>query len=116
MREVRLALLEADVNYKVAKDFTNKVTERAVGSAVMESLTPAQMVVKIVNEELTELMGGQQAKLASAPKPPSIVMLCGLQGSGKTTHAGKLARLLKARATGRFSPRVTCTVPPQLNS
>lgn len=97
MREVRLALLEADVNYKVAKDFTNKVTERAVGSAVMESLTPAQMVVKIVNEELTELMGGQQAKLASAPKPPSIVMLCGLQGSGKTTHAGKLARLLKSQ-------------------
>lgn len=96
MREVRLALLEADVNYKVAKDFTNKVTERAVGSAVMESLTPAQMVVKIVNEELTELMGGQQAKLASAPKPPSVVMLCGLQGSGKTTHAGKLAKLLKS--------------------
>ena len=96
MREVRLALLEADVNYKVAKDFTSKVTERAVGSAVMESLTPAQMVVKIVNEELTELMGGQQAKLASAPKPPSVVMLCGLQGSGKTTHAGKLAKLLKS--------------------
>lgn len=97
MREVRLALLEADVNYKVAKDFTAKVTERAVGSAVMESLTPAQMVIKIVNEELTELMGGQQAKLASAPKPPSIVMLCGLQGSGKTTHAGKLAKLLKSQ-------------------
>ena len=97
MREVRLALLEADVNYKVAKDFTNKVTERAVGSAVMESLTPAQMVVKIVNEALPALMGGQQAKLASAPKPPSIVMLCGLQGSGKTTHAGKLARLLKSQ-------------------
>lgn len=97
MREVRLALLEADVNYKVAKDFTAKVTERAVGSAVMESLTPAQMVIKIVNEELTELMGGQQAKLASAPKPPSVIMLCGLQGSGKTTHAGKLAKLLKSQ-------------------
>ena len=95
MREVRLALLEADVNYKVAKDFTAKVTERAVGSDVMESLTPAQMVVKIVDEELTELMGGQQAKFNIAPKPPTVIMLCGLQGSGKTTHAGKLALMLK---------------------
>ena len=93
MREVRLALLEADVNYKVAKDFTAKVTERAVGSDVMESLTPAQMVIKIVNEELTELMGGQQTKLQMASKPPTVIMLCGLQGSGKTTHAGKLAML-----------------------
>ena len=97
MREVRLALLEADVNYKVAKDFTAKVTERAVGSDVMESLTPAQMVVKIVNEELTELMGGQQTKLQMAPKPPTVIMLCGLQGSGKTTHAGKLAMMLKGQ-------------------
>jgi signal recognition particle subunit SRP54 len=95
MREVRLALLEADVNYKVAKEFTAKVTERAVGSAVMESLTPAQMVVKIVNEELTELMGGTQARLTTPPKPPLVAMLCGLQGSGKTTHAGKLALMLK---------------------
>ncbi len=95
MREVRLALLEADVNYKVAKDFTNKITQRAIGSDVMESLTPAQMVVKIVNEELTELMGGQQAKFNTAPKPPTVIMLCGLQGSGKTTHAGKLSMMLK---------------------
>ncbi len=95
MREVRLALLEADVNYKVAKDFTNKVSERAVGAEVMESLTPAQMVIKIVNEELTSLMGGTDAKFASAPTPPTVVLLCGLQGSGKTTHAGKLALMLK---------------------
>ena len=97
MREVRLALLEADVNYKVAKDFTAKVTERAIGSQVMESLTPAQMVVKIVNEELIELMGGTQARLASAPHPPTVVMMCGLQGSGKTTHCAKIALMLKGR-------------------
>ncbi|MCI5728480.1 MAG: signal recognition particle protein [Clostridia bacterium] len=95
MREVRLALLEADVNYKVAKDFTKTVTERAVGSDVMESLTPAQMVIKIVNEELTALMGGQQARLQSPSRPPAVVMLCGLQGAGKTTHAAKLAAWLK---------------------
>ncbi len=95
MREVRLALLEADVNYKVAKDFTNSVTERAIGSKVMESLTPAQMVIKIVNEELTALMGGTQARLASASHPPTVVMMCGLQGSGKTTHSAKIALRLK---------------------
>ena len=95
MREVRLALLEADVNYKVAKDFTNKVTERAVGSDVMESLTPAQMVIKIVNEELTELMGAENARLNFASKPPTVIMMCGLQGAGKTTHSGKLACYLK---------------------
>lgn len=97
MREVRLALLEADVNYKVTKDFTNKVTERAVGSEVMDSLTPAQMVIKIVNEELTNLMGGSEARIASPSKPPAIIMLCGLQGAGKTTHAGKLAKMLKSQ-------------------
>ncbi len=97
MREVRLALLEADVNYKVAKDFTNKVTERAIGAEVMESLTPGQMVVKIVNEELTALMGGSQARLATPSKPPAIIMLCGLQGAGKTTHAAKLAKMLKGQ-------------------
>ncbi len=97
MREVRLALLEADVNYKVAKEFTAKVTERAVGSDVMESLTPAQMVIKIVNEELTALMGGSQSRLASAPKPPTVLMMCGLQGAGKTTHAVKLAHMLKSQ-------------------
>lgn len=95
MREVRLALLEADVNFKVAKSFTNKVTERAIGQDVMESLTPAQMVVKIVNEELTALMGGENARIEFASKPPTVIMLCGLQGSGKTTHAAKLALMLK---------------------
>ncbi len=96
MREVRLALLEADVNYKVAKDFTAKVTDRAIGAQVMESLTPAQMVIKIVNEELTELMGGTQTRLAYASHPPTVIMMCGLQGSGKTTHCAKIARKLKA--------------------
>ena len=108
MREVRLALLEADVNYKVAKDFTAAVTERAVGSQVMESLTPAQMVVKIVNEELTALMGGQAARLASANRPPCAVMMCGLQGSGKTTHSAKLAKMLKSQ--GHRPLLVACDV------
>ena len=97
MREVRLALLEADVNFKVAKDFTNRVTERAVGEDVMESLTPAQMVIKIVNEELTSLMGAENARLEYSSKPPTIIMLCGLQGAGKTTHAAKLGKWLKAQ-------------------
>ncbi len=97
MREVRLALLEADVNYKVAKDFTNKLTERAIGSEVMQSLTPAQMVVKLVNEELTNLMGKDSEYLKFPSKPPLIIMLCGLQGSGKTTHAAKLGKLLKSQ-------------------
>ncbi|MBQ6019126.1 MAG: signal recognition particle protein [Clostridia bacterium] len=95
MRTVRLALLEADVSYKVAKDFTNSVTEKAIGAKVMESLTPAQMVIKIVNEELTALMGGTQSRLAYAAHPPTIVMMCGLQGAGKTTHCAKLALKLK---------------------
>lgn len=91
MREVRLALLEADVNYKVVKDFVAKVTERAVGSGVMESLTPGQQVIKIVNEELCALMGGQESRINIPSKPPCIIMMCGLQGAGKTTHAAKLA-------------------------
>ncbi len=95
MREVRLALLEADVNYKVAKEFTNTVTERAVGNEVLESLTPAQMVIKIVNEELTALMGSETARIEFASQPPTVIMMCGLQGSGKTTHSGKLALMLK---------------------
>ncbi|MBQ7218717.1 MAG: signal recognition particle protein [Ruminococcus sp.] len=95
MREVRLALLEADVNFKVAKDFTNRVTERAVGADVMESLTPAQMVVKIVNEELTSLMGAESARIEFNSKPPTVIMLCGLQGAGKTTHAAKLGKWFK---------------------
>ena len=95
MREVRLALLEADVSYKVAKDFTKTVTERAIGAQVMESLTPGQMVIKIVNEELTALMGGTKSRLAVANHPPTEVMMCGLQGSGKTTHSAKIAMMLK---------------------
>lgn len=97
MREVRMALLEADVNYKVAKDFTKKVTERAVGEKVMESLTPGQMVIKIVNEELTGLMGGTKSRLAIANHPPTVVMMCGLQGSGKTTHTAKISMMLKSQ-------------------
>jgi signal recognition particle subunit SRP54 len=95
MREIRLALLEADVNFKVAKEFINKIIERAVGADVMESLTPAQMVIKIVNEELTALMGGNYSKLNMPSKPPCIIMMCGLQGAGKTTHCAKLAKMLK---------------------
>lgn len=95
MREVRVALLEADVNFKVVKDFIGKVRARAVGQEIMESLTPGQHVIKIVNEELTELMGGVQSKINVSSKPPTIIMLVGLQGSGKTTTAGKLANLLK---------------------
>ena len=108
MREVRLALLEADVSYKVAKDFTNKVTERAIGSNVMESLTPGQTVIKIVDEELTNLMGGTQTKLAKANNGPTIVMLCGLQGSGKTTHCAKLALRLKSQ--GHHPMLVACDI------
>ena len=95
MREVRMALLEADVNYKVAKDFTATVTEQAIGEKVMVSLTPSQMVIKIVHEELVNLMGGTNARLAYASHPPTIVLMCGLQGSGKTTHCAKLALRLK---------------------
>ena len=97
MREVRLALLEADVNYKIAKDFTASVAEKCIGEKVMESLTPAQMVIKIVNEELTALMGGEQAKLSKSNQPPTVILMCGLQGSGKTTHSAKLALMLKSR-------------------
>ncbi|MEE0808757.1 MAG: signal recognition particle protein [Acutalibacteraceae bacterium] len=97
MREVRLALLEADVNYKVAKDFTNTVAEKCIGENVMESLTAAQMVIKLVRDELTSLMGGEQARLKTASKIPTVIMMCGLQGSGKTTHSAKLARLLRSK-------------------
>jgi len=95
MREIRLALLEADVSYKVVKDFVRSVSERAVGADVLESLTPAQMIVKIVNEELTKLMGSENQKLTLAPKPPTVVMLVGLQGAGKTTNGAKLAGLFQ---------------------
>lgn len=96
MREVRLALLEADVNYKVAKDFTVRLTEKCIGEKVMESLTPAQMVIKIVRDELTELMGGEHTRLKTASRIPTVILMCGLQGSGKTTHSAKLAKRLKA--------------------
>ena len=108
MKEVRMALLEADVNYKVAKSFTAKVTERAVGSDVMESLTPGQMVIKIVNEELTALMGSEETKIKFASKPPTIIMMCGLQGSGKTTHSAKLGKMFKKQ--GHRPLLVACDV------
>ncbi|WP_147802344.1 signal recognition particle protein [Alkalicoccus halolimnae] len=95
MREVRLALLEADVNFKVVKKFVNDVKERAVGQEVMDSLTPGQQVIKVVNEELTSLLGGEQSKLAVSSKSPTVVMMVGLQGSGKTTTTGKLALHLR---------------------
>ena len=108
MREVRLALLEADVNYKVAKQFTTTVTEKCIGANVMESLTAPQMVVKIVNEELTALMGSEQARLKTASKIPTVIMMCGLQGSGKTTHSAKLARLLRSK--GHRPMLVACDI------
>ncbi len=95
MREIKLALLEADVNFKVVKDFIKTVSERAVGSEVLESITAPQQIVKIVNEELTALMGGTNSKLVISSKPPTVVMMCGLQGAGKTTHTGKLALMYK---------------------
>jgi len=97
MREVRLALLEADVNYKVVKDFIKKVSERAVGQEVMKSLTPGQQVIKVVKEELTELMGGEQSKIAVSKRPPTVILMAGLQGAGKTTTTGKLANYLRKK-------------------
>ncbi|WP_129689148.1 signal recognition particle protein [Gottfriedia acidiceleris] len=97
MREVRLALLEADVNFKVVKDFVKRVSERAVGQEVLQSLTPGQHVVKVVQEELTALMGGEQSKIAVANRPPTVIMMVGLQGAGKTTTTGKLANLLRKK-------------------
>ncbi len=98
MREVKLALLEADVNFKVVKEFVRSVTERAVGADVLESLLPAQQIVKIVNEELIKLMGGEAPKINISPKPPTIIMMVGLQGAGKTTHAGKIANMYKQKS------------------
>ena len=108
MREVKLALLEADVNFKVVREFVNKVTERAVGSEVLESLLPAQQIIKIVNEELVSLMGNENAKLEIASKPPTVIMMCGLQGAGKTTHCGKLAAMYKKK--GKNPLLVACDV------
>ncbi|MBQ7048902.1 MAG: signal recognition particle protein [Clostridia bacterium] len=108
MREIKLALLEADVNFKVVKDFIAKVSERAVGSDVLESLMPAQQIVKIVHEELITLMGKENSKLVMAPKPPTVVLMCGLQGSGKTTHTGKLALMYKKQ--GKSPLLVACDI------
>ena len=102
MREVRVGLLEADVNFKVIKDFVARVKERSVGVEVLEGLHPAQQVIKIVDEELTALLGGEQAPLTFSLKPPTIIMLCGLQGAGKTTHAGKLASFLRKQGRRPF--------------
>ena len=108
MREVRMALLEADVSYKVVKDFVKKVSERAVGEEVLSSLTPAQQVIKIVNEELCNLMGNENARIQFPSKPPCVIMMCGLQGSGKTTHSAKLAKMLKKE--GHFPLLVACDI------
>ncbi|NLX64879.1 MAG: signal recognition particle protein [Clostridiaceae bacterium] len=108
MREVKLALLEADVNFKVVKDFVNSVSERAVGQSVLESLTPGQQIVKIVHEELIKLMGSVPSKLTYSPAPPTVYMMVGLQGSGKTTTSGKLANLL--RKEGKRPLLVACDV------
>lgn len=109
MREVRMALLEADVSYKVVKDFVAKVTERCVGADVLDSLTPAQQIIKIVNEELTALMGGTGSRLAFASKPPTVIMMVGLQGAGKTTNGAKLAGLLR-RQYGKRPLLTACDV------
>lgn len=108
MREVRIALLEADVNFKVVKEFINKVTERAIGLEVLESLTPGQSVIKIVNDELTKLMGSTQSKIEFSPKPPTVLMMVGLQGSGKTTTCGKLGLHLKKQ--GKRPLLVACDI------
>ena len=108
MREIKLALLEADVNFKVVRDFVKKVTERAVGAEVLASLLPAQQIIKIVNEELTALMGGEGERIKLASRPPTIIMMVGLQGAGKTTHCGKLAGMFKKQ--GRRPLLVACDV------
>lgn len=110
MREVRMALLEADVSYKVVKDFVAKVSARAVGEEVLNSLTPAQQVIKIVNEELCALMGNSNARITFPSKPPCVIMFCGLQGSGKTTHAAKLAKMMKKKVIIRCWSHVTFIV------
>ena len=108
MREVKLALLEADVNFKVVKEFINAVTERAIGTEVLESLLPAQQIVKVVNEELIKLMGSETPKINISPKPPTVVMMVGLQGAGKTTHAAKIASMYKSK--GKRPLLVACDV------
>ena len=108
MKEIRMALLEADVNFKVAKDFIKTVTEKATDAEILESLSPTQQVIKIVNDELCALMGSTNAKLEVSDKPPTVVMMCGLQGSGKTTHSAKLAKMLKKE--GHYPLLVACDI------
>ena len=108
MREIKMALLEADVNFKVVKSFEASVREKALGSEVMESLTPGQQIIKIVRDELTALMGGEEAKLSVSPKPPTVIMMVGLQGAGKTTTTGKIAKYLKKQ--GKRPLLVACDV------
>ena len=108
MREVKLALLEADVNFKVVKEFVKSVTDRAIGTEVLESLLPAQQIVKIVNEELIRLMGGETPKINISPKPPTVIMMVGLQGAGKTTHSAKIASYYKQK--GKSPLLVACDV------
>ncbi len=108
LREVKLALLEADVNFKIVKDFIKVVEEKALGQDVLKSLTPGQQVVKIVKDELTELLGGEESRINFTPNPPTIIMLVGLQGSGKTTTSGKLANII--RKQGKKPLLVACDV------
>ena len=108
MREIKMALLEADVNFLVVKDLIAKISEKAVGERVLKSLTPGQQVIKIVNEELTALMGSTNSKLAIASKPPTVILMCGLQGAGKTTMCGKLAKMLTKQ--GKKPLLVACDI------
>lgn len=108
MREVRLALLEADVNYGVAKKFVADVTQKCIGAGVLESLTPAQQVIKIVNDELTELMGSTHQRINLSSRIPTVLLMCGLQGSGKTTHSAKLAYMF--RQQGKRPLLVACDI------
>ena len=108
MREVRMALLEADVNFRVVKQFIQTVKERAIGQNVLDTLTPAQVVIKIVDEELTNLMGGTQSRINMSPNPPTVIMMVGLQGAGKTTSAGKLGLALKKQ--GKRPLLVACDI------
>ncbi len=106
-REVKLALLEADVNYKIVKDFTSKISEKALGQDVLKSLTPGQQVVKIVHEELVELLGTEDVGINMSPNPPTIIMMAGLQGSGKTTMSAKLANMLRKKGKKPLMVAVT---------
>ena len=116
MREIRLALLEADVNFEVVKDFVAQVRERALGQEVLKSITPGQQVVKVVHDELTALMGSGSSKLAFTGRPPTVILLAGLQGSGKTTAAAKLALLLRKEGRKPGSSPPTCSARPRSTS